>query len=127
MLVTLHAMKSSPQHIAAFRLLDEAGILKGNYAPPIARLLWKMGFSIPPPHFMTFVGSAVLSGTTFGTLWGLVMLAFAAATGTVNGAVLLGASAGAGVLFGITMATYYAYGRKRYKLPKWSSLRQIAQ
>ena len=90
----------------------------------MVRLLWKMGINVPPPHFMSFVGSALLTGITFGTLWGLFMLLFAVMTGSVNLSVLLAASLSAGVLFGVTMAIYFAYGRKRYKLPNWESLSQ---
>jgi hypothetical protein len=117
-------MNNSPQHLAAFRLLEKAGIWKSNYAPPVFRMLWRRGVNVPPPHFMSFLASAALTGIGFGVMWGLFMLAFAAATGNIHFPVLLAASVGAGLLFGVSMATYYAFGRRRHKLPKWSSLPQ---
>jgi len=32
------------------------------------------------------------------------------------------ASVIAGVLFGMSMAAYYAYGKKKYKLPPWNEI-----
>jgi len=31
-------------------------------------------------------------------------------------------SAGVGLFFGLSMAGYYAYGRRKYHLPKWNSI-----
>lgn len=32
------------------------------------------------------------------------------------------AAVSAGILFGLAMAGYYAYGRKKYNLPRWQDL-----
>lgn len=31
-------------------------------------------------------------------------------------------TAGVGLFFGLSMAGYYAYGRRKYHLPKWNSI-----
>ena len=117
-------MNDSPQRLAAFQLLDKAGVWKSNYAPPIFRLLWRIGLNLPPPHFMSIASSAALTGTFFGVFWGIFMYRFAATTGDVKPSALLFSALCAGVLFGASMAAYYAFGRRKYKLPKWSSLPQ---
>jgi hypothetical protein len=119
-------MNDSPQHVAAFRILDRTGIWKSNYAPPVFRLLWRLAVNVSPPHFMSFFGAAALAGIGFGVVWGLFMLLFFAASGGVNLPILLWASIAAGVMFGLTAATYYAYGRRRHQLPKGSALPQDA-
>jgi hypothetical protein len=116
-------MNISTQHSAAFALLDRTGISKINYAPLIVRLLWKFGVNIPPTHLMTFTGSAALTGTAFGMTLGFLNLLLAAATGTYRVELLLWIPIGAGVGFGLSMAAYYACGRRKHKLPGWSSLR----
>ena len=115
-------MNISPQHRAAFALLDRTGISKINYAPFIVRMLWKFNVNIPPPHFMTFTGSAALTGTAFGIALGFLILLLAIATGHYKLELLFWTPIGAGVGFGVSMAAYYAYGRRRHKLPDWSSL-----
>ena len=116
-------MVNSPQHLAALRLLDESGISKSNYAPPLFRLLWRAGVDVPPPHFMSFFRSAVTMGTTFGIVWGLLFSVFELLVdGAVNIPVLLLTAICCGFVFGLAVATYYSYGRRRYKLPEWSAL-----
>ena len=117
-------MTLSPQHAAALRLLEQTGILKSNYAPPLFRLLWRAGVPVPPPHFMSFFAAAASTGLAFGTMFGLFMVSFAAALGEASPLRQVWACVSAGVMFGIAMASYYAYGRRKYQLPEWSVLAQ---
>ena len=72
---------------------------------------------------MTFTGSATLTGTAFGIALGFLNVLLAMATSTYRLELLFWLPIGAGVGFGLSMAAYYAYGRKKHKLPDWSSLR----
>jgi hypothetical protein len=106
----------------ALEVLSKTGIWRSNYEPPIVRLLWRFGLKVPPPHFAPFLSTALLAGVFFGACWGGVMwLILWSHSGTSP---LLGAkiSCLAGAAFGIAMAFYYAYGKIKYKLPRWNSL-----
>jgi len=104
---------------AALRLLESKGILRINYVPPVIRGLWRLGFDVPPPHFANFGVTALVTGSYFGVVWGLIMwLFFWSHRGFSVKASLIEASS-AGVLFGICMASYYAYGRRKYGIPMW--------
>ena len=99
--------------------LTARGVGKGTLAPPLFQLAWKLCIPIPPPLFMNFYGVALLMGSFFGVFWGLLMwFLFWSRTdlGTV-GAVI--ASAAAGVLFGLWMASYYRRNARKLGLPSW--------
>lgn len=106
----------------ALDLLRGTGMRESNYLPPATRLLWRLGVEVPPPHFAGFFGAALVSGTFFGVVWGVLMwlivwqhqgLSLAATSLTVLSA---------GLLFGLFMAAYYAWGRRKHALPAWEQL-----
>jgi Family of unknown function (DUF6404) len=110
------------QREAALHILQGTGIRRSNYCPPLLRLLWRLGFKVPPPHFSSFVPTAFVSGTLFTFAWGLTMwLLLWRSTGT-SPALAVGSSVAAGALFGVAMSAYYAHGRKKHGLPDWNSL-----
>ena len=61
-------------------------------------------------------------GTAFAIAWGLMMWFFVWSRQGMSPLAALVAAAVAGALFGLSMATYYAYGRRKYQLPEWRSL-----
>lgn len=97
--------------------LSQRGIGKYTYAPPIYRLLWKMGIQIPPPHFSSFLFLFLFQGTFFGIFWGLVM--WVLSWQQQNLSLHIFKSALAGLLFGLSMAGYYRYQAKKHDLPLW--------
>ena len=104
---------------AALRLLESKGISRSNYSPPAARALWRLGIDVPPPHFASFGVTTLLLGTYFAVAWGLIMwLVFWFRRGLPAEAGLLTAVC-AGILFGLSMAGYYAYCRRKYGIPLW--------
>ena len=106
----------------ALALLKATGMWASNYEPPILRGLWKLGFKIPPPHFVPFWKTTLFASLWFGGAWGVVMwLTVWSRQGVVLGAALVAAAA-AGLCFGLFMSLYYAYGRRKHRLPDWSSL-----
>jgi hypothetical protein len=113
-----------PAREAALQILARTNIWKSNYAPPATRLLWRLGFNVPPPHFASFTSIVFSFGLYFGTALGLLMWLFPVSMSGSGGCVLIVPSTLAGLLFGVSMATYYAYGRKRHRLPTWSELRE---
>ena len=106
----------------AMELLKASGMRRSNYEPPLVSLLWKLGVSVPPPHFASFVGCGSFAGISFGVVWGLVMW-FSNWSGSgmdMHAAILV--SAVSGLLFGVAMAGMYAHGRRKHKLPSWDEL-----
>ncbi|WP_181302935.1 DUF6404 family protein [Rhodanobacter sp. PCA2] len=113
----------------ARRLLDAKGISPSDSAPPLFRLLWRFGAEVPPPHFRSFAGNALLMGGFFGVTWSIAMQALRLAgwlpqrhvlsTSQNIGlfAVMLLAS---GSLFGLAMAWHYHRGARRNAIPAWS-------
>ncbi|MBR7778472.1 DUF6404 family protein [Undibacterium rugosum] len=116
-------MTSSTRREAALRLLETTGMRKSSYAPPGVLILWRLGIDCPPPHFARFWSLFALSGVYFGIFWGLFMWLFSTASKTPLLESLPLAACFAGGLFGLGMAFYYAYGRKKYQLPLWNELR----
>lgn len=107
---------------AALDLLKSTGIRRSNYLPPAIRLLWRIGVQVPPPHFVGFMSTLLVSGAAFATLWGLLMWLFLWRNQDMRLVAAASASGAAGILFGLLMAMYYAYGRRKHHLPSWSSL-----
>jgi hypothetical protein len=114
-------MNTSPKRIAALILLDEARVCRSSAAPAVFKIFWAFGLDVPTPHFISFTRVAAIAGFSFGVLWGLSMFAFSLPRNHTDPGPLLITAAFACLLFGISMATYYAHGRRKHKLPRWSS------
>jgi len=71
---------------------------------------------------MSFFQVAIFMGLWFGFAWGTIMWFFAWKEHGIAGMFAVTVACMAGLLFGFSMATYYAYGRRKYRLPKWESL-----
>ena len=108
----------------ALRLLQATGLHVSSYEPMAVRLLWRFGVHAPPPHFLGFATVAITAGCYLALTLGVLMwcahfawpVVFRAASSINLGAVV------AGLMFGLSTATYYTYGRRKYKLPAWNSL-----
>ena len=68
------------------------------------------------------MGNAFFSGSFFAVIWSLIMWFFVWPAPRMSAIAAVEAALLAGVLFGVAMASYYAYGRYRYKLPSWREL-----
>lgn len=109
----------------ALDLLQATGMMSSHYAPPLMRVLWKAGVQIAPPHFQPFRSIALLAGGWFGVFMGVFLGLFAWFQGAVplySALIALAAACVAGLLFGTTMASFYAADRRKHRLPDWSTL-----
>ena len=103
----------------ALTLLEAKGVRKSTCAPPLFRLLWKLGVKVPPPHMAGFAFNSLLMGGFFGVFWSLLMWLMLwnrqgmPLTGVAMKALL------AGALFGLTMAWYLRYGARKHAIPRW--------
>jgi hypothetical protein len=105
----------------ALRLLKQSGIWRSNYLPPLVRLLWLAGVKVPPPHFAPFFPTFLLTGVFFGGTMAVMMSLLHGTLIGVSGRAWLALFVGS-LVFGLYMASYYAYGRSKYRLPPWASL-----
>ena len=103
---------------AALRVLQQAGIWRLNFAPPIYLILWKLGVQVPPPHFRSFGWNFMLNGAYFGLVWGGLVMWIG--EWSMHQAIPMAGIAGA--LFGLGMASYYRHGQIKHRLPQWDSL-----
>jgi Family of unknown function (DUF6404) len=115
-------MKNDAKRAAALKMLEATGMWRSNYAPPLFQIMWRMGADVPPPHFVGFAAITLLMGGFFGVLWGLFMwfVLWSGSGASIGLAVF--ASSFAGLAFGLCMAAYYSYGRRKHKLPRWNEL-----
>ena len=115
-------MNATTRRTRALQILAATGMWQSSYEPPLLRLLWRLGFDIPPPHFSGFVSTAAFTGTLFGVFWGLLMWLLVWSANGMPLILVALLSAITGLLFGLAMASYYAYGRHKHKLPTWQEL-----
>lgn len=106
----------------AIALMKEKKMCQSNYAPPILRLFWKMGATMPPPPFAPFWMNTLFSGVWFGSVWGILMWFILWQDQNTNILVDLLASFTSGLLFGLFMALFHAWRKRVNKLPSWESL-----
>lgn len=107
----------------AVKELEAAKIWKFNYNPPITRLIRRLGFEVPFPHYNYFLKNALSMGIYFSFGWGLLMYFFVWNTKNISSASMLLTAIFAGAFFGVAMASYYSYGFKKYKLTPWHEIK----
>jgi uncharacterized protein DUF6404 len=56
---------------------DQRGINTYTVAPPLFRLLWRLGSEVTPPHFAGFWFLTLFMGVFFAIAWGIFMWLFA--------------------------------------------------
>ncbi|PHM54525.1 DUF6404 family protein [Xenorhabdus sp. KK7.4] len=106
----------------AIAIMESKKMWRSNYAPPLLRMLWKMGFKIPPFPFASFWQIVILTGPWFGLGWGLLMWSFVWRSEGMSPTSAINTSIFAGVFFGIFTAIYHRWIKKRNDLPDWDSL-----
>ncbi len=106
----------------AHKELNEKGVWKSNYNPPISKLLCKMGLNLPPPYYQTFMSNWIVSAAMFAPVWGILnwLMLWSKSDKPVLEAIYM--SLIGGVLFGFIMATFYFVRRKQLNLSEWHSL-----
>ncbi|WP_442782928.1 DUF6404 family protein [Collimonas fungivorans] len=108
---------------AALVYLQTTGMSRYNYAPPLFRLLWNAGVSVPPPHFAGFAFNFASMSIWFGVIWGAIMWFVVWSPQGIVGIGTIVLSALAGLLFGLLMALYYRHGARKFCLPEWSGFK----
>lgn len=102
-----------------FKELPERGIRKYEFAPPLYRLLWRIGIEIPPPLFSSFIFLFIFEGLLFGIPWGVFMWLFERSRNVMSAISYILGSIFAGIFFGLIMAINFRRQAKKYNLPLW--------
>ena len=112
-------MALNPKRSAALNLLARTGIWRSSYAPPFVRLLWWLGVDAPPPHLASFRSNALHSGIYFSVFYGLSMWLMVWSREGMSFTGAVGFAVCTGVFYGLSMAAYYDYSRRKHGLPLW--------
>jgi hypothetical protein len=112
-------MRFEEKLAAALGLLASTGMWRSNYAPPLHRLLWKLGAKIPPPHFQSFAANFVSAGVWFGVVWGLSMWFTWWRSHGMSVERAFTGSIFAGVFFGLCTAAHKLYDARKHRIPLW--------
>jgi hypothetical protein len=99
--------------------LGQRGIGKYTVAPPLYRLLWRLGVKVAPPHFAGFWPLTAFMGTFFGLAWGAFMWLLLWRAQEMPVTIAIGTAAVAGLCFGLAMACYYRWRWRKLALPRW--------
>ena len=106
----------------AIALMDSKKMWRSNYAPPLLRILWRLGIRLPPLPFMPFWQVTVLTGGLWGISWGCVMwFIYWGPSGMVAGEAIIISITGGGV-FGLLMASFHWWRRKVNLLSSWDDV-----
>lgn len=101
--------------------LRALGVSPYTAAPPLWRLLWRLGIDLPPPLFMGIWPVALLMGSFFGVLWGILMWLFMWLRQGMPLWIMLSSAVLAGLLFGLFMAVYFRHLARKHRLHSWSA------
>src|SRR5579871_3999358 len=111
----LQSYNASPPWLRRFR---QPKCNPYNFTPPLFRLLWRLGYEIPPPHFLNFFANLLVMGVPFGVFWSGSMWLLLW-KGRIGAGAMLSVTLLAGGLFGLFMAAYYRLAARKLKLPSW--------
>ncbi len=114
----------------AHRELTVKGVSHLKYNPPITRILRKVGVKVRPPHYYSFLFTAILVSIYFILSVGILVLGLLpllqiwsqhsiALSAAFTKLLELGAIS---FVFGLLTAAYYKYSAKKYRLSKWETL-----
>ncbi|PKH06640.1 DUF6404 family protein [Moritella sp. Urea-trap-13] len=102
--------------------LSKTEIWKSNSNPPIFKLLRKLGFSVRPSHYSSFVINFISSSIWFGSVWGLLMWFTIWSEQQISTDQAVANSLIAGFFYGLFMALYYKYSSSKNGLSNWNDL-----
>ncbi|WP_097475061.1 DUF6404 family protein [Escherichia coli] len=103
----------------AIALMDSKKMWRSNYAPPLLRILWRLGIRLPP---MPFWQVTLLMGSLWGISWGCAMwFIYRGPSGMVAGEAIIISITGV-FLFGLCMPSFHWWRRKVNRLPPWDDV-----
>lgn len=101
------------------------GIYRYTGAPPILRLLWRIGIPAPPLVFWHPVSIALFLGGYFAIFWGLFMWVMEWSGPDTSPWVKFGVPALAGGAFGVYNAVRSRRVARKYNFPPWADYKGV--
>ncbi len=101
--------------------LGRRGVSKYVVAPPLYRILWRLGLETTPPLFASFWWITRTMGAFFAIAWGIFMWLFAWQSEGLPLAIDVATSILTGLCFGLAMAWYYRRRARDLALPRWEN------
>ena len=114
--------------------LRAQGVSRFTSAPPAYRILWRLGFQVPPPFYLSFSRMAITYGGAFAmamiVLYAGMFLAFRPAPLTAAFVVHYAIFGGsvclvAGAITGVSSAMYYRWRARKLRLPPLPSAGEL--
>ena len=102
--------------------LKSTPIVEGNYAPPMHRLLRRLGVRVRPPHYCPIWFNIFATGIPFAILWGVLMWLILWQSQNIETGMAFAAGLIAGAIFGVFMSLYYRWSFNRNELTQWDKL-----
>jgi hypothetical protein len=106
----------------ALQELEASALHPSTYLPPAYRWLGKVGIKMPPPHYGSFWGNAVVTGSSVILAWGVVVALFSAYLQTMPPLILIVSTLVVGAAFGAFMAVRFQRAAAEHKLSNWDDL-----
>ncbi|WP_415403290.1 DUF6404 family protein [Tateyamaria sp. SN3-11] len=107
---------------AAETELSNAGIWPSNAIPLCTRVLHRIGLKPVPPHYVPLWRSFLSNTLFFTVLLGAVSISGGSIPGGRTPGEFLVQTVVIGSALGLGLVGYYAYGRRRHALSRWSDL-----
>src|ERR1019366_2352617 len=101
--------------------MKRRGVAVGSAAPPLFRMLWAMGISLPPPFFLGFLTNMLLMGIPMGIGWSGAMWLLQWKGIKMPAGLAVAGTAAFALLFGASMGFYYQWKARSLKLPPWNT------
>jgi hypothetical protein len=98
--------------------LGQKSVGQYTVAPPLYRLLWRLGVAVKPPYFAGFWSLVIITAVPFGIFWGIFMWFLIWRQNTPVGPAI-GFAALAGLLFGFVNAVHIRRRARKLALPRW--------
>lgn len=121
-----NALASCPSEIhIALAILADTNIWRCCYAPLIYQLLWRVGISIPPPHFASLSLNTLVFGLSFSIIWSIpVWYSFFSLMG-IPVTIFIILAILIGITLGFSIAYCYHDSACKYDLPYYSQIKNI--
>jgi len=101
--------------------LVERGVWPSTVAPPIYRILWRLGVEVPPPHFASLTNGLMIAldnAIFFGLPFWMLLNCIGRSLPLWKGLAL---AFGPGLAIGLAVALYYRWQSRRLGLGSWEN------
>lgn len=105
----------------AFAIMAEKKMWGSHAPPPLHRLLWNMNIPLPLPPFAAFWLNVLVFASLYTLMMPLLLLFPSLSVPTFD-AISIATNLMAALFFGLSIAGFYAWRKKVYRLPEWDQL-----